>query len=169
MGRLIRPIRVEGGLAYVTLTRGYETVIDKSSLPLVEGYNWYTSVRPRAFYAVRSDHDGQKLKTTLMHRVIMGDPQGLEVDHINSDGLNNRLENLRVVTKEQNQRNQRASYKNACGLKGVSWHKVTQKWQSQITVDRKNFHLGLFDTPEEAHAAYVEASKNMHGEFGRVK
>jgi hypothetical protein len=64
--------------------------------------------------------------------------------------------------------NQRTSIANSSGFKGVTWSNAAKKWVAQITMHRKNRYLGLFDTPEEAHAAYVRASAEVHGEFGRV-
>lgn len=86
-----------------------------------------------------------------------------QVDHINLDGLDNRWENLRLATHAENQRNARPR-----PLKGASWHKHAQKWRAVITVDDRQIHLGYFETAEEAHDAYREASAKYHGKFGRT-
>jgi hypothetical protein len=168
MTRKIRPIRIEGNIAYVPLTRGYEAVIDAADVPLVERQNWYASVEKHTVYATRTQRFGTKWRFFRMHRVLMGDPPGMEIDHIDSDGLNNMRSNLRVATHAENQRNSRISPKNSSGFKGVSWHKKNRRWHAQISVDGKKLHLGYFDTPEEAHAAYVAASERLHGEFARA-
>ena len=103
-----------------------------------------------------------------MHRAIMGEPKELDVDHRDGDGLNNRRANLRVATVLENQFNARRRKDNASGFKGVSWHRAAGKWYAHISLNRKRFHLGTFDTPEAAHAAYAAASAAFHGEFGRV-
>lgn len=89
-----------------------------------------------------------------------------EVDHINGIHNDNRISNIRATTVEQNRRNKRMSKNNTSGWKGVS--RSRKKWVAQIGVDNKHLHLGVFDTVEEAHQAYVAASKKYHGEFGRI-
>jgi hypothetical protein len=168
MTKPIRPIRIEGNIAYVPLTRGYEAVIDAADVPLVDGFNWSAVVRKQTVYAVGSICDGQKWRNTRMHRVILGGAGGLEVDHIDGNGINNRRGNLRVATHAQNTRNQRTHSDNASGFKGVSWDKAARKWRADITLNGLRRNLGRFATPEAAHAAYVVASEDLHGEFGRT-
>ena len=163
-----RQIRIEGDLAYIPLTLGYEAVIDAADVSLVDKWNWCALVTPWSVYAKRSVRTGPKSRSILLHRVLMGEPTGLEVDHRCGNGLNNCRNNLRIATNAQNQHNQRTSIRNSLGLKGVGWHKASGKWRSTIMLHGKRKHLGLFDTPEAAHAAYAEASAELHGEFGRV-
>jgi HNH endonuclease len=92
-----------------------------------------------------------------------------EIDHINQVTDDNRIENLREVSRSQNNMNRSKNKSNAVGFKGVCRHpQAKHKFMAQITVNRKNIYLGLYDTPEEAHAKYVEASKLYHGEYGRT-
>lgn len=163
--RKIRPIRVEGQLAYVTLTQGYEAVIDASDVQLVAGFNWYAKPHGRSVYAARTDAvSGQ---TVRMHRLISQPPSGAVTDHIDGDGLNNRRGNLRHASHVENCRNQRLAKNNTSGFKGVSWHKARRKWITQIAADGGRASV-YFDTQEEAHAAYVKASRELHKEFGRI-
>jgi hypothetical protein len=163
-----RPIRIDGEIAYVPLTQGYTAVIDAADAPLVGQYNWCAEVQSRAVYARRTDRSGVKQRSVLMHRVLMGAPNGLEVDHIDGNGLNNRRDNLRTATKAQNVRNQRTRSDNTSGLKGVSWDGRNSKWKAQIKFNGKRHHLGRHNTPEQAYAAYCAASSRLHGEFGRT-
>ena len=87
-----------------------------------------------------------------------------EVDHIDSDMLNDRWSNLRLATRGQNEANKPLTKRNRSGFKGVSWDKERNKWKAQI----KSRLIGRFDTPEEAHAAYVVELKKMHGDFARL-
>ena len=164
----IQEIRIEGNVAFVPLTKGHESVVDAANVPLVAGYKWKALISRGSVYAYRVDTSGLKPRTIRMHRVIMGEPGGLEVDHISGDGLDNRRENLRIATRSQNQHNTRKPAHNTSGLKGVGWAKREGKWRAQIAVDGKGRHLGYFATPEAAHAAYCEASAKLHGEFGRT-
>ncbi len=168
MRKPIRQIRIEGNLAYVPLTKGYEAVIDADDVDLVGKYNWCAILDGRSVYAFRRGPSPERL-TIRMHRFLMGDPDGLDIDHQDGDGLNNRRGNLRYATKSQNSQNQRLSKSSTSGLKGVCWHKARCKWRAAIRVNSKRTYLGHHDTIEAAYAAYVEASARLHGEFGRIK
>lgn len=88
-------------------------------------------------------------------------PNG-DIDHINGFRSDNRIGNLRDVARNinlQNQRHARSDNK-ASGLLGVSRNK--KRWKARLVIDRKEFHIGTFDTPEEAHAAYIEAKRRLH-------
>ena len=167
--RIKRPIRVVGDLAHVPLTRGYEAVIDASDVPLVDGFNWYARPHRKTVYALRNDYSGESPKTVFLHRVIAKTPDGLQTDHIDGNGLNNRRSNLRHASVNENQFNRPAYKTNKIGLKGVSWLKVAGKWAAQIQAHGKKHHLGRFDCPKQAHRAYVAASKKLHGSFSRAK
>ena len=173
MTRNIRPIRVKGQLAYVPLTKGYEAVIDASDVHLVEGFNWCAVVRRYTVYAVRGERSAERAgasrRNISLHRVIVGGPDGLQVDHCDGNGLNNRRCNLRVATAAQNQQNARKRSDNTTGLKGVDWHKRDRKWRARIVANGKRKHLGLYHTAEEAYAAYCAASEKYHKEFGRTQ
>jgi hypothetical protein len=169
MPREIRQIRIKDNIAYVPLTQGYEAVIDADDMPLVDGFNWTALIAPKTVYAYRKDCSGPKQRAIYMHRVLMGEPEGMHIDHRDGDGLNNRKFNLRDATPSQNQQNSRLPSSNTSGFKGVSWHPRGGKWRAQIGVNGENLHLGLFPTPESAHAAYCSASADLHGKFGRIE
>jgi hypothetical protein len=90
-------------------------------------------------------------------------PDG-EIDHRDGDGLNNRISNLRCGTRTQNQRNQRLHVKNKTGVRGVSFHSPTKKWQALICVDGTRLFLGRFGTVDGAAAARKEAELKYWGE-----
>lgn len=73
-----------------------------------------------------------------------------EIDHINRNGTDNRIENLREVSRICNARNTKNRSNNTSGIKGVSFHKQTNKWQVQITVNQKRISLGCHDEFDEA-------------------
>jgi len=168
MSKAIRPITIEGNRAYITLTQGYVAIIDATDVPLVEGKNWWALVVRNTVYAVRGDRAGGKWRSIRLHRVIMDAPDGMQVDHISGDGLDCRRANMRWATRAQNNHNQRLSRNNTSGFKGVCWHNSRQKWCAHIKIDGKQIYLGLFTSPESAHAAYSEASARLHGDYGRL-
>lgn len=91
-----------------------------------------------------------------------------EVDHINGSPDDNRWENLREATHQQNGRNVKTPKDNTSGVKGVYWARERQKWAAQITVNRKTIHLGRFKTIEEAKAARENRERELFGEFARL-
>lgn len=90
-------------------------------------------------------------------------PEG-EIDHINGVRTDNRISNLRVVTRTGNNQNIRTAKRSnkSCGLLGVTHIPRNNKWRAQIMVNRKKIHIGLYDTPQDAHNAYIETKRKMH-------
>ena len=83
------------------------------------------------------------------------------VDHINGDRADNRWSNLRPATPAENQQNQRRARSNSqTGLLGVCRYR--KRFMAQIKVDGRRIYLGLFDTPEQAHAAYIAVKRRIH-------
>ena len=91
------------------------------------------------------------------------DPTGFEIDHINGDKSDNRFCNLRLATSQTNKANCGLSKSNSSGFKGV--HRFRDKWIASITHDRRVIHLGVFELPEKAAAAYDAKAIELFGEF----
>ena len=85
---------------------------------------------------------------------IYHNPQDNVIDHINNDCLDNRIENLRNVTQQENNFNSKH--------KGYTWNKRQKKWVAQISVRKKGIHLGCFDKEEDARDAYLTAKEKYH-------
>lgn len=143
---------------------GLKVLIDDEDYELFNTYSWYVSKSRRDKYVRHcTTHE-----TIRLHRFILGLKKGdkRQVDHINGNTLDNRKENLRICTNSQNQMNRGKIKKNNL-YKGVT--KAHGKYQAVIIENKKSHYLGLFETPEEAHKAYCEASKKYHGEYGRTE
>ena len=132
--------------------------VDEKDFNVLSEFKWYF----RSGYAVRTKiFDGVK-KTIWMHRLIMGNPRGKEIDHINRDRLDNRRVNLRICSRTENSRN--SAFNNTIsGFKGV--HKSKKRWQAHIRIGGKLIHLGLFLKIEDAAKKYDETAKKYFGEF----
>jgi len=89
-------------------------------------------------------------------------PSGL-IDHKNGDKLDNRWENLRPASQSQNKSNGERYANNTSGYKGVT--QMKNRWRAQITFKQRVYYLGLFDTPEQAHEAYVAKATELQGQF----
>lgn len=163
-----RPIKIDGDVAFVPLTKGLQATIDADCAHLVSGWDWSAQSDRSGPYAKRSIYEDGKCKVLMMHRVILPVSQGMQVDHINGDRLDNRRANLREATHSENARNRGIGKNNKSGIKGVRWCPVLCKWMSWITVDGKRTYLGSFHDLEGAAKAYANASREMHGEFGRA-
>jgi hypothetical protein len=107
-------------------------------------------------------------KVMLAHRLAYfyetGEWPPAQIDHINRDKSDNRWINLRCATAAENSRNAPSRTE----TKGVTWHRIGQKWQAQIVVNNKRVYLGLFANKDEAHAAYCKAAQELHGAFAAV-
>lgn len=166
-----RPVRVEGDIAYVSLTQGYEAVIDAEDVPLVEGRNWCSRIEKRKDGRVRTVYAMAKIEgqTRFMHQIILGlRPGSIKADHEDSNGLNNRKYNLRYATDTQNAANKQTRFDSESGIKGVTWFEPTKKWCARIMVRGERVPLGHFRCKTAAAMAYAKASKELHGEFGRL-
>lgn len=90
-------------------------------------------------------------------------PYGV-VDHIDGDGTNNRIDNLRDVSRAVNQQNQRRAHRSnkSSGLMGAHFDARTRRWMAKISHENRTVNLGRYDTAEDAHAAYLKAKRAIH-------
>lgn len=95
-------------------------------------------------------------------------PPGTDMDHINGVKSDNRIANLRLATRSQNNANSPKPSHNTSGYKGVAWHKGGKKWQAGIKVNGKRSGLGLFDSAEAAAMAYDAAARETFGAYART-
>jgi hypothetical protein len=106
------------------------------------------------------------------HRIIWKMHYGTEpppiIDHIDGNGLNNKIDNLREANICQNGWNSKRSSRNRSGFKGVSFNTEKNKWRAAIHVNGKTRLIGYFSTPEAAGEAYKKEAAILHGEFIRI-
>lgn len=100
-------------------------------------------------------------KDLFLHNVVKSKPKDLIVDHINRNKLDNRQENLRILTRAQNMQNVGSNKRSETGIRGVSiekrWNKI--RYRARVTVNKKEISLGYYDTIEEAEKAVIEGRK----------
>lgn len=161
----------------IPLSKGQVTIVDDVDYEWLNQWKWYAwwDKNAKSYYAVRSIWVDGKGSVVRMHRIILGLESGdkRQGDHGLGNTLDNRRkvngkDNLRIATSQQNSCNQKLRDDNTSGLKCVSFHRVAKKWKAQIAVRGKDKYLGLFETAEQAHAAYCGAAEMYHGEFART-
>jgi hypothetical protein len=145
----------------VRLSNGQTALIDDEDFPLVRPYLWHASRGGRCVYAL-----ARVGKQTLkMHRVILAAPLGVQVDHANGNGLDNRRCNIRLATASQNAANRR------CGRGRSSYQGVyfsQGKWRATIGYHRKRIDLGRFKAEADAARAYDRAALELFGGFATL-
>lgn len=149
----------------ISLANGGFAEIDESDLALVSAHRWTFSVHRCGIRYARTKIDG---KVVLMHRLILGCDESLEVDHRDGNGLNNRRTNLRPCTHQQNIANRRKLAPATSAFKGVFWETRRGAWCANIRVQGRKKHLGYFEEETEAARAYDVAAKQGFGEFARI-
>lgn len=145
----------------IPLTQSKYALVGDEDFDIVNKYNWYAYYSPyiNDYYAATNMRNGNKRFTQHLHRFIWElhngpIPQGLQIDHIYHNPLDNRINNLRLVTIRQNQQNRKFKISKYAG---VCWHKRAKKWQAKITINGKLIHLGYFKSEYKAHLAYRKA------------
>jgi len=146
------------------LSKGEVALLDADDFEKVGQFSWTLWTDGKRKYAYRKKNG----KNIYLHREITQATNKECVDHINGNGLDNRKENLRVVTNQQNAWNSRYS-------RGVSKYRGVcrngkNRWRAQIRIlGNKRIHIGTFKSEEEAATAYQEFSKKYHGAFSCQK
>lgn len=148
----------------IMLPSGDVALIDAEDLPLVQQFKWRMSDAKRSIrYVIASRPAGYlgKSQNISLHRLVLGEPQGVLIDHINRDRLDNRKQNLRIATPSQNAMNRPSN--NASGYKGVHQHQG--RWRAQVKVNGARYRSASFPTAEEAAREYDRLALIHHGEF----
>ena len=153
----------------IELTQGKMAMVDDEDFEWLNQFKWHAAQRSGGLIYAQGQVDG---KHQLMHRVIMTTKSGQEIDHINGDGLDNRRDNMRVCSHQQNLANSKISKTNKSGYKGVHLMKVSHNsprpWRAQILVDGEIISLGSFSSPVEAAIAHDLAAIEFNGLFARL-
>lgn len=152
----------------IPLTQGMVAIVGDTDYDSLSQFRWYTSKWGNTYYAMRHSRMSESMpEIILMHRIILNAPKGIQIDHINRNGLDNRRANLRFCTRSENAMHQRIHSDNRTGFKGVILLKRTlqKPYIARIWINNKQFHLGCHHTAEAAARAYDLAAVKHYGEF----
>ena len=152
----------------IELTQGKVAIVDDADYDWLNQYKWYANEEESGFYAVRSSSQKKgKRHQIRMHRLILGLEFGdsQQTDHQNHNTLDNRQDNIRIASSNQNSRNTKSHRDSTSKFKGVSWYKLLKKWRTDILVSGKPTYLGSFVDEEMAAMAYDLVARKVFGKF----
>jgi len=153
----------------IPLTQGFSATVDAEDYSRLSRFRWFAKKRNDGKFValrMRRKYEIGNTKFVAMHRLVVDAPEGIQVDHINLDSLDNRRCNLRVCTNGNNQMNSALRSHNTSGYKGVDFSQGM--WRARIVKQGKEVFLGRFDSPEEAAGAYDRAANDLFGEFAKT-
>lgn len=152
----------------IKLDKGMFAIVDDSDYEWLSKFLWRahcpTGKNGYAFYALTGS------RGIAMHRIITDCPNGLQVDHINRNTLDNRRSNLRICTHRENVRNKKAlvTKRSKSKFLGVDLNRLGTKWVARIGFNSKKIHLGTFTSEEDAARIYDMHAKVAFGEFANL-
>lgn len=152
------------GIGYSSSDPSIEFYFDLEDYDKIKDYCWNVRKTKNRKGYVSTDTKNGKIE---MHRFLMGFPKNMDVDHINGLPYDNRKENLRICTHQQNIMNSKLSKNNKSGKTGVCWVNREEKWLATITINNKQKFLGYFDNFDDAVKAREEAEEKYFGEYRR--
>ncbi len=145
----------------IPLSQGKFAIVDNDKFELLNQWKWFVYKGVTTLYAARNE----KGRTIRLHRVIMNTPKGMDTDHRNGNGLDNRICNLLVCTRSQHhyRRNPKKGK-----YKGINVAGRFNKYQARITVKGKRISLGYYKMQEDAAKAYDKAAIKYCGIYART-
>jgi hypothetical protein len=151
-----RQCYIKNDLCYIPLQNGQEAFTDIENINIINKHSWYFA--NTGYPTARINK-----KLVSLHKILLFENK--IVDHINKNKLDNRLCNLRYVTKSQNMMNCYRRLTNTTGYKGVHYHKRTNSYYVHLTLNYKHINIGYFKNLKDAACAYDKAAIKYFGEY----
>lgn len=164
-------------MAEITLTKGFCAIVDDVDFESLAAFAWHATIGGRAGltnekpYARRSIWEDGRSRSILMHREIMGSPDGVLIDHINRNTLDNRRANLRLANHADNARNAGAKGPSKCGRRGVLIERARgrgERYVATVKVDGRSIYSRQSDSIELAARYYDALASHHHGPFATL-
>lgn len=157
------------GSVQIPLSKGKLATIDEEDLEIVTGMAWHAVQAGSEFYAAHTHRiSPTKCERIYMHRLILKPPEGMLVDHVNRDTLDNRRCNLRFATKGQNAANSKQRNRLHSRYRGVSQWRGSEEWIAIISRNNATISLGSYANEADAARAYNAAALAFLGEFAQL-
>ena len=145
----------------IILNNDMLSFVDDEDYEELNKFKWTAHINGKNYYADR--HEPITHKTITMHRHILKFPvKGIDIDHIDGNGLNNQKSNLRMISHRENGQNLH-NVKKTSKYPGVFWSKIANKWSTQIRFGKGKRHIGNFDNEIDAASAYRVACVYLTG------
>lgn len=148
----------------IKLTQGQIALLDDADYELVSMYKWSAVKSNKYEYYATAFINGKSIR---MHRYLLQATITDIVDHKNGNTLDNRRENIRLCTHQENQRNRHRTVGKS-KYRGVTWTGNIKKWRARLTVDGRKIHLGYYTLEEEAAEAYDKKALAVFKEFASL-
>ena len=154
----------------IILFRGDTAIVDDDMYEHINSFPWHSCINScgkgnDTFYAVRTFVINGEEQHWFMHHLVLPKKEEFFIDHINNDGLDNRLENLRYCTNSQNVANGRKIKNCSSKYKGVTWDKVAAKWRARLRINGKLVQIGMFSDELDAARAAKKLHIETYGQF----
>lgn len=150
----------------IKLSQGKFTIVDDEDFDDLNKNKWYCSAHGYAVRNIRINKERKAIEQ--MHVQIIGKRDDLKTDHINGNRLDNRKINLRFVTSKQNNQNRASKKISTSKFKGIYWYERRNKWIAQIKIGDKKYHLGCYDSEQDAAYVYNCWAESFFGEYARL-
>lgn len=155
----------------IPLTQGKFAIVDDADYEYLMQWKWYAVKDKNTYYAMRNQRISEsgtraRRTTILMHRAIMKVQTGLQIDHINHNGLDNRKANMRICTNKENHYNQLSQRNKTSKYRGVSRDK--NRWRADIQRDKNKLYLGSYVSEIKAALAYDNKATMLFGSFAHL-
>ena len=156
-------------MATIQLSKGLVSLVDEDIAEYLNNYKWFVTCKSGTeLYYAATRIDGKRVR---MNRFIWEYcngviPPKMDIDHISRDSLDNRIMNLRIATRSENNVNSKVRSDNTTGYKGVYYVKGRVKpYWAYVKKEGKRYGLGMYKTAEEAYKAYQVKAKELYGDF----
>jgi hypothetical protein len=152
-------------MKFIKLTRGQFAIVDDEDFDWLSHWHWWAHYKKErhVFYARRSQRLNGRIRHFSMSREILNADSNQLVDHINHNTVDNRRSNLRLCNHTGSSCNRRIHSNNQSGFLGV--RRQDKKYSATICLNGKDYHLGRFDTAEEAARMRDSFAIKLHGKF----
>ena len=154
-------------MRYIELTKGYRALVDEEDYPRVMEFKWFVTGRPAyAYRHLRYAPGARNYTVQSMHDLILGQREGMTIDHIDLDRFNNTRANLRFATRSQQTQNRARRGDSLLNYKCIM--RNGRNFTARIKIDGRRISVGTFPSQEEAALAYNHAALHHYGEFARL-